>query len=163
MPPGGKFERNMCSRGLDPTIYYIQSHTHLACRAQNKLSSKWKAKKKAHPTEVHSLTHHSPSIPVLTYAKGSKTCSPTIPTITIDDAIDAISGADADGEAWTEEDMLAAFSTCLLDALDDVAGEDDDAFSDTFTSDFTDDSDNPDAAKEMSKCPSKGMGKRPTK
>ncbi|KAG1897724.1 uncharacterized protein F5891DRAFT_982455 [Suillus fuscotomentosus] len=131
---------------------------HLACQAQNKLSSKWKAKKKAHPTEVHSLTHRSPSIPALTYAGGSKTCSPTIPTIAIDNAIDAISGADADGEVWTEEDVLAAFSICPLDALDDVAGEDDDAFSDTFTSDFTDDSDDPDAAKEMGKCPSKGTG-----
>ncbi|KAG1847260.1 hypothetical protein C8R48DRAFT_779242 [Suillus tomentosus] len=129
---------------------------HLACRAQNKLSSKRKAKKKAHPTEVHSLTHRSPSIPALAYAGGSKTCSPTIPTVAIDDAIDAISGADADGEVWTEEDVLAAFSTCPLDALDDVAGEDDDAFSDTFTSDFTDDSDDPDAAKEMGKRPSKG-------
>lgn len=52
---------------------------------------------------------------VLPIANGDlQTSNPFIPAVPVEALLDTISGADAEGEVWTEEDIVSAFRYVFL-------------------------------------------------
>lgn len=97
---------------LDASLTFPTSPSGTLSSEYTWFKAKPKKKAKASLLGLNSVTNFPNVLPI---ANGDlQTSNPFIPAVPVEALLDTISGADAEGEVWTEEDIVSAFRYVFL-------------------------------------------------